>query len=93
MFQVYDLQNVSVLNGGLAKWVAEGRPTHTDSATEDDFKVTFRPEFLKTFPQIVELEKEIAEGKSQIPIIDARSQPYYEAGHIPISKNLPFKSF
>jgi 3-mercaptopyruvate sulfurtransferase SseA len=39
------------------------------------------------------LEKEIAEGKSDAQLIDARGEPTYAAGHIPVAKNLFFKKF
>lgn len=95
MFRTFGLKNVSVLDGGLSKWVSEGRPTHSDAdaGTQDDYKVKVDESILRLYPQIAEIEKEIAAGNSDYQIIDARSEPMYAAGHIPVSKSLPCKNF
>ena len=68
---------MSVLDGGLAKWVAEGRETCTDNevGSEEDYKVTINQEIYRNFAQIAEIEKEVAEGKSHVQIVDARGEP------------------
>ena len=95
MFRTFGLKNVSVLNGGLTKWIAEGRKTQSDAdiGTEDDYKVKIDPSIYRTYAQIAEIENEIANGKSDTTIIDARPEPSYTAGHIPVAKNLCFKKF
>jgi thiosulfate/3-mercaptopyruvate sulfurtransferase len=95
MFRTFGLTNVSVLDGGLTKWVSEGRATdkEADPGTEDDYKVTIDESIYRKYSQIAEIEKEIAAGTSDTQIIDARSEPYYAAGHIPVSKSLPCKKF
>jgi thiosulfate/3-mercaptopyruvate sulfurtransferase len=89
------LKNVRVLDGGFPKWVKEGRPTHedTEAGSEDDYKVTINKDIYKNYVDIASLEKEIAEGKSDAQLIDARGEPAYAAGHIPVAKNLFFKKF
>lgn len=95
MFRTFGLKNVSVLDGGLSKWVSEGRSTHSDAdaGTEDDFKVNIDESILRNYPQIAEVEKEITGGKSDAQIVDARPEASYAAGHIPVSKSLLFKKF
>ena len=95
MFRTFGLKNVSVLDGGLAKWVSEGRATDADAeaGTEDDYKVKIDDSIVRNYPQIAEVEKEIAAGTSDTQIIDARMEAYYAAGHIPVSKSLPCKTF
>jgi thiosulfate/3-mercaptopyruvate sulfurtransferase len=95
MFRTFGLTNVSVLDGGLTKWVSEGRATdkEADPGTEDDYKVTIDESIYRKYSQIAEIEKEIAAGTSDTQIIDARSEPYYAAGHISVSKSLPCKKF
>ena len=68
---------MSVLDGGLAKWVAEGRDTCSDQevGSEDDYKVTINKEIYRNYAQIAEIEKEVAEGKSEVQLLDARGEP------------------
>jgi thiosulfate/3-mercaptopyruvate sulfurtransferase len=89
------LKNVRVLDGGFPKWVKEGRPTEeeADAGSEEDYKVTINKDIYKNYADIASLEKEIAEGKSDVQIIDARGEAAYAAGHIPVSKTLFFKKF
>lgn len=95
MFTVFGHKNVSVLDGGLNKWIAEGRPTESDAdiGSEDDYKVTLNKDLVRSFEQIKELEAEIAGGKTTTQLIDARGEMYYKNGHIPVAKNLCFKLF
>lgn len=95
MFRTFGLTNVSVLDGGLTKWASEGRATHknADPGTEDDYKVKIDESIYRKYSQIAEIEKEIAAGTSDTQIIDARPEPSYAAGHIPVSKSMPCKKF
>lgn len=87
MFRIFGLKNVSVLDGGLSKWVSEGRSTHSDAdaGSEDDYKIKMDESMLINYTQIAELEKEIAGGKTDAQIIDARPEPAFATGHIPVS--------
>jgi thiosulfate/3-mercaptopyruvate sulfurtransferase len=66
MFQTFGVKNVKVLDGGLPKWEKEGRKVESDAdiGTDDDYKVSINPENYRNYAQIAELEKEIADGKS-----------------------------
>jgi 3-mercaptopyruvate sulfurtransferase SseA len=52
MFRTFGLKNVSVLDGGLAKWVSEGRATDADAeaGTEDDYKVKIDDSIVRNYP-------------------------------------------
>jgi thiosulfate/3-mercaptopyruvate sulfurtransferase len=93
MFRTLGLKNVSVLDGGLSKWVSEGRATDADAeaGSEDDYKVKIDESIIRNYSQIAEAEKEIAAGTSDTQIIDSRPDAAYAAGHIPVAKSMVFK--
>lgn len=88
---------VSVLDGGLAKWVAEGRATEAgepSSPTPVQFTSEFRPEL------VADLETVQAALGAGAPVLDARPgerfrgeapepRPGLKGGHMPGAKNLP----
>lgn len=98
MLTIFGATNVAILDGGLAKWKAEGRPLergkreHKDrhyTAWEDTGKVRSKAEMLANI-----------ESKSE-QVVDARDagrfsgevpdfRPGVPSGHIPGSLNLPF---
>jgi thiosulfate/3-mercaptopyruvate sulfurtransferase len=91
---------VAILNGGLKKWLAEGRPV-TDRASAPaiaGFRATFEPSAVRSKTQILGNLESRAEQ-----VIDARSagrftaeekeaRPGLRSGHIPGSLNLPFNT-
>ena len=99
-FRLFGADNVVVLDGGLPRWKAEGRPVETGAAT--------RP--AKTFaakrpPPIVagpaDIQKALNERRAQV--VDARPadrfrgeapepRPGLRSGHIPGSLNVPSSS-
>lgn len=99
MFRVFGHDRVSVLDGGMAKWVREGRPV-TDAATAPRsgkrFTPRFRPNLVRNRAQLL---ANLGTGAEQV--LDARSAPRFQgtapeprpglrSGHIPGSRNLPF---
>ncbi|NOT07383.1 MAG: 3-mercaptopyruvate sulfurtransferase [Gemmatimonadales bacterium] len=89
---------VAVLDGGLAKWKAEGRKLESGWADwkPRGFHPRARPELLRTQAQV---ESAVATGAAQL--LDARSRGRFEGtepeprlglrgGHIPTAHNLPF---
>ena len=67
MFQVMGHQNVHVLNGGLTKWTAEGRPVASDSnlsSFAEDYAFKLDSSKVKSYEQILALTADIAAGKS-----------------------------
>lgn len=100
MFRVYGHQRVSVLNGGLPKWLAEERAvTNQPSPVE--------PKIYTAGGLNSALVRSIEQVQNNIPlnaeqVIDARSAGRFDAtepepragmrsGHIPGSLNLPFQ--
>ena len=56
IFSIMGHPKVSILNGGLTRWVAEGRPTESskDLATwEADYKYTLDSARMVTYDQII----------------------------------------
>lgn len=100
-FRAMGHQDVAVLNGGLKKWKAEGRPL-------EDGPPIKRSERHYTPLQNTELIRDLDDMKALISragaqIVDARPAPRFEgkeqeprpglrAGHIPGSKNVPSQS-
>jgi thiosulfate/3-mercaptopyruvate sulfurtransferase len=98
-FRVFGAPKVQVLNGGLRKWRAEGRPVETGDfrAPPTTFHPWFRPGLVKAFDDV---RRALAEGSAQV--VDARSQGRFlgqapepragvRGGRMPRSHNLPFE--
>ena len=84
---------VSILNGGLKKWISEARPVENGASEirneAVDFNFNLQVERIK---QIDEVHK-IATGElPSVQIVDARFSKLHEQGHIPGSKNLQYSS-
>ena len=98
MFKVFGQDNVAVLDGGLPKWIAEGRP------------VTDEPPVIRDRHMVTEVRAHMVRDVTQVAasaklgdhaIIDARSAARFRgeapepraglrAGHIPGARNVPF---
>ncbi len=91
---------VAVLDGGLRKWLAQGRPVTETVATfpKGVFQARFHPEAVRSKTQVLDNIESRAEQ-----VIDARSaarftaaekeaRPGLRSGHIPGSLNLPFNA-
>jgi thiosulfate/3-mercaptopyruvate sulfurtransferase len=90
--------NVKVLDGGLKKWLREGRPTHSGKVTPKPgkFQAKFDPSYLRSQQQLVGNLQSHAEQ-----VIDARPRARFEGsateprpglrgGHIPGSRSVPY---
>lgn len=101
MFRVFGHSNVKVLDGGLPKWKAEGRPVSSSAAAPKaaTFKATFNANLLRSYEQMVEN----LDAKREL-VLDARAagrfdgtapepRPGLRSGHIPGSANIPFREF
>lgn len=95
----HDPAKVAVLDGGLPKWLAEGRPT--DSAAPEypatTYRARFNPALLRNLDQMMTNVQTQSEQ-----VVDARSPERFHAndpeprsglrqGHIPGSLNLPYR--
>ena len=98
-FRAFGHAAVSVLQGGLPKWQAEGRPLTADAPTSVPvrYRAAPRPSLVRT---LAEVRAIVAAGGAQL--VDARSEgrfrgeapeprPGLVGGHIPRSLNLPFE--
>jgi len=98
MFLSFGHDNVKVLDGGLQKWLREGRPTHSGQVTPKagKFQANLDPGFVRSKQQLLgNLETRLEQ------VVDARPRPRFEgavgepwpgrrSGHIPGSRNLPY---
>lgn len=97
-FRLMGKENVAVLDGGLPKWKAEGRPLEDRLSPIKDRHLTVerQPQLVRDVTQVASVAKL---GAAQI--LDARAAPRFEgaapeprqglrSGHIPGAKNLPF---
>lgn len=91
-------EHVAVLDGGFAKWSAEGRPIEQGAAAAPaaarmEPMLRPRPELMATHDEVVEAER------TGVPLVDFRSPEEYaglskkdvvkRAGHIPGAGNVP----
>jgi thiosulfate/3-mercaptopyruvate sulfurtransferase len=98
MFRAFGHADVSVLDGGLAKWQAEGRPVDDARVTPKEAHFTARQNNL-LLRDLEQLRANLVSRRDQV--IDARSPGRFVAtepepraglrgGHIPGSLNLPY---
>jgi thiosulfate/3-mercaptopyruvate sulfurtransferase len=100
MFLSFGHNNVRILNGGLKKWVAEGRKVEHGQVTPKPatFKAVFDARRTRSMQQLIE---NLASRAEQV--IDARANERYQgkvaeprpglrSGHIPGSLSLPYNN-
>jgi thiosulfate/3-mercaptopyruvate sulfurtransferase len=98
MFLSFGHKNVRVLDGGLKKWLAEGRPVATGEASPKPamFKATFDAKRVRSMQQLIGNLESKAEQ-----VIDARPgarfegsvaepRPGLRGGHIPGARSVPY---
>jgi thiosulfate/3-mercaptopyruvate sulfurtransferase len=98
MFRVFGHDRVAVLDGGLAKWRAEGRPVDAGEKAPPSRRFTahFRPELVRDLGQIranLEHQKEqVVDARSAGRFAGTEAEPRagLRGGHIPGSRNLPY---
>jgi thiosulfate/3-mercaptopyruvate sulfurtransferase len=102
MFRVMGKDDVAVLDGGLLKWRAEGRPLEDGPAmkrTERHFTVRRNAELIRDLDDV----RAINERRAAAQLVDARPagrfegrdpepRPGLRGGHIPGARNLPFST-
>ncbi|MEM7191774.1 MAG: 3-mercaptopyruvate sulfurtransferase [Pseudomonadota bacterium] len=100
MFRVMGTQDVSVLNGGMLKWKAEGRPLMTGEPTPRTPRHYTARRNLDLVRDVDDVQRLIGDGSAEI--VDARSGERFRgkspeprrglrAGHIPGAVNVPYK--
>jgi thiosulfate/3-mercaptopyruvate sulfurtransferase len=99
MLRLFGHQDVAVLDGGLPRWRAEGRPLDTavPSPPQRRFTARFDPSLVRDKRALIE---NLATRREQV--VDARAagrfdgttpevRPGLRSGHIPGSRNLPYE--
>ena len=90
----YGHDGAAVLDGGIAKWAAEGRPLETDTPPPPATRFTARPR-----PELVLDKAQVLAARGSLLLLDARAAERYRgevepidprAGHIPGARNAPF---
>src|SRR3984893_11757968 len=98
MFLSFGHRQVKVLDGGLQKWLREGRPTHSGKVTPKPgkFQAKLDPGFIRSKEQLLGNLETHAEQ-----LVDARPRPRFEgtvaeswpgrrSGHIGACRNVPY---
>jgi len=101
MFRVFGHEKVRILDGGLRKWIAEGRPTESDDprpVTPALFRTALQPGKVAT---IGEVRTALLDGTT---VVDARTAARFDgtegsgypgvaSGHMPNAINTPWAKF
>ncbi|MEW6642325.1 MAG: 3-mercaptopyruvate sulfurtransferase [Pseudomonadota bacterium] len=98
MFLSFGHGNVRILDGGLQKWRAEGRPLQSGPATPRPGQLTTRQDPTRV-RCLAQMRDNLTSAREQV--IDARARPRFagsvaeprpglRSGHIPGSLNLPY---
>jgi thiosulfate/3-mercaptopyruvate sulfurtransferase len=97
MMRTFGVRNVAVLDGGLAKWIREGRPLEAGKSEvmRGQFSPSLNREFVR---ELADMRKLIG---SDGQIVDTRRWEHFQGttpdprglapGHIPGSRNLPYQ--
>ncbi|XP_076473018.1 thiosulfate sulfurtransferase-like [Babylonia areolata] len=86
-FTVYGAKRVSILNGGLQRWVSLGYATTSDTAPVEpgDFQACYNSQHLLTFEDMSQRV-----SSRQTAILDSRPETSFNQGHVPGAHSLPF---
>ncbi len=98
MLRAFGVDDVAILDGGLPKWIREGRPLEQGEARRQPRRFTPRLDHA-VVASIDDVRKALANGAAQV--VDARPAERFEgrapeprpgvrSGHMPGSLNLPF---
>ncbi|ORX98477.1 Rhodanese-like protein [Basidiobolus meristosporus CBS 931.73] len=99
-FKAFGHDNIAILDGGLPKWLQEGRPVEAGQVDVEPkvYKPKFQPQLVRNMQQVVQNIEKGADGEL---VIDARPRGRFNgvdpepraglsSGHIPNSVSLPF---
>lgn len=87
LFRYFGHSNVSLLDGGIGKWISSGFDVTSKPTTymKCKYKCVPHPALSRDY---VALQKNIKSNEEQV--VDARPEEYFAEGHIPKSKNIPY---
>ncbi|CAM4222815.1 Sulfurtransferase [Novosphingobium lubricantis] len=100
MLTMFGAQNVAILDGGIAKWKAEGRPTASGVETlrQRHFTIWSDTSHLRTKADVIAnlgtaAEQVIdARGAGRFTGEDRETNPALASGHIPGARNVPYSN-
>lgn len=98
LLHTFGARNVAILDGGMQRWVAEGRPTESGASVggEASFAAERQDRAIATkadvLANIASCAAQVldARGKARFAGEDPEPRPGMASGHIPGSINLPF---
>jgi thiosulfate/3-mercaptopyruvate sulfurtransferase len=84
-----------LLNGGLKKWVEEGRSTEStpNTGADADYEYTFNPSLYATYEQVLEIDAQFKEGNRTTQIVDPRNDQMWDNGHIESATHVVLVNF
>jgi thiosulfate/3-mercaptopyruvate sulfurtransferase len=101
MLRAYGFENVFILDGGLPRWLGEGRKVESGNELRmpSDITVTLNPKSVSSMQDV-----QNALDKNSAQVVDARAssrfrgeqpepRPGLRAGHMPGAVNLPYNNF
>ncbi|XP_051795028.1 thiosulfate sulfurtransferase-like isoform X2 [Acanthochromis polyacanthus] len=101
MFRVFGHSSVSVLDGGMRGWMADGGPLTAESSRPErtDFRATLNRSWVKTYEEILENIR-----TKRVQVVDSRTEGQFKGtepelrpgvlpGHFPGTINMSFISF
>jgi thiosulfate/3-mercaptopyruvate sulfurtransferase len=100
MLRMFGAHSVAILDGGIAKWKAEGRPLATGRDTlrhrhftvwQDASQVRTKADMLANLASHAEQVVD-ARGPARFTGAEADARPQVAPGHIPGSRNLPYSA-
>ncbi len=94
VLRTFGIANLAILDGGLAKWRAEGRPLETDTAPPRGRHLTPQSDLspVRDLAAMRAATEQIVDARSAARFTGAEPDPHpgTAAGHIPGSRNLPY---
>lgn len=98
LFKLMGQENIAVLDGGLPKWIAEGRPTEDMPPIPRDRHMTvrFQNQLVRDVTQVAHASKlglpQIVDARAAVRFRGEAPEPRegLRSGHIPKARNVPF---
>lgn len=99
MLKYYGYSNVKLLNGGLPKWIQEGRATESGEyaietsgeINKDEFRFTVNNDMKASFEEVEECVRELSEGYACKILWECRPGEACTSSLIPNSKIVPVR--
>ena len=97
MFKIFGHDNVAVLDGGLKKWLAEGRSVQTGEPVVPkpaQFNAVLNPKMVRNLDEVAAGSAQIADARSPTRFRGEEAEPRLgvRAGHIPGARNVHYAS-